>query len=221
MRFTILTLLTIAASALGQEGGPRFPMNRTHGVNHGANHEGHGNHPRGEGQRTWGYAPSGHPHGPPAFVKGMPVGKGCLNSTSVDYLVKGYTYLLQYPGGADFNETADDILSDKFAVWSDSINTLGNRTLGTPAYPSLQAFIASQAVTPPLPTVGTLSTSYTCDQIFWRWNATGIGKDAMRVQGMILFDVDVAAVQIDTVYSEFNTAAFWVDLGNPECQASK
>jgi hypothetical protein len=96
--------------------------------------------------------------------------------------------------------------------------------LGTPAYPSLQAFIASQAVTPPLPNVQTLSTFHSCDQISWRWNATGIQNPQVQVNnpvpvlGLITFSVDVGQKKIDTVYSEFNTAAFQHDLGNPECQ---
>jgi len=76
-------------------------------------------------------------------------------------------------------------------------------------------------VTPPLPSVQTLSTSHTCGPIFWRWNASGIGNQQMRVQGMIAVDVDVDTLKIDTVYSEFNTAAFWTDLSNKECQGKK
>jgi len=143
---------------------------------------------------------------------------GCLNDTDVQTLVNGYTYLLQSPGGPDFNKTALAILSDEFAVYSDSINTLGNRPLGAPAYPSLQVFLATQAQTPPLPVVQTLATFHTCDQISWRWNASGIGSNEVPVRGMITFDVNATTKQINTVYSEFNTAAFLVDLGNPECK---
>lgn len=53
----------------------------------------------------------------------------CLSNDDVQTLVNGYTYLLEKPGGPDFNSTANAILSDQFTVWSDSINTLGNRTV--------------------------------------------------------------------------------------------
>ena len=54
----------------------------------------------------------------------------CLNQTDVDTLISGYTYLLEKPGGPDFNSTAASILStDKFMVYSDSINSLSNRTV--------------------------------------------------------------------------------------------
>lgn len=58
----------------------------------------------------------------------------------------------------------------------------------------------------------------TCDKISWRWRATGIGSNQFEINGIINFDVNAQTVQIDTVYSEFNTAAFEADLGFPECQ---
>jgi len=146
---------------------------------------------------------------------------GCLNQTEVNNLISGYTYLLEKPGGPDFNSTAEAILSPSFMVFSDSINTLSQRPLGGPSYPSLEVFIATQAVTPPLPVVQTISSFYTCNQISWQWNATGIGANTLRVNGMIVFDVNATTSQINTVYSEFNTAAFQTDLGNPECKTSK
>lgn len=90
--------------------------------------------------------------------------------------------------------------------------------LGQPAYPSKQAYIDSQAQTPPLPVVETLGVFNTCDKISWRWRATGIGSNQFEINGIINFDVNPETVQIDTVYSEFNTAAFQADLGFPECQ---
>jgi hypothetical protein len=55
--------------------------------------------------------------------------EACLNDTGASYLINGYTYLLEHPGGPDFNSTAMAILSDKFVVSSDSINFLSNRTV--------------------------------------------------------------------------------------------
>ncbi|KAL1877940.1 hypothetical protein Daus18300_002294 [Diaporthe australafricana] len=144
----------------------------------------------------------------------------CLNDTSVATLVDGYTYLLEKPLGPDFNSTAEAILSDKFQVFSDSILTLSQRPFGQPAYPSKQAYIDSQAQTPPLPVVTTLGTFYTCDKISWRWQATGIGSNQFEINGIINFETNPQTVQIDTVYSEFNTGAFQADLGFPECQQS-
>ena len=55
-----------------------------------------------------------------------PAAQTCLNASQVTTLLNGYTYLLEYPQGADFNATAEALLSDKFAVYSDSINTLAS-----------------------------------------------------------------------------------------------
>lgn len=64
---------------------------------------------------------------------GQPPRLACLNATGVQILVEGYTYLLEHPGGADFNSTAEAILSDtSFVVESDSILTLSGRAVRTP-----------------------------------------------------------------------------------------
>lgn len=97
---------------------------------------------------------------------------------------------------------------------------MNQKQLGQLAYPSREAYIGSQSVTPPLPVVETLATFHTCDKISWRWNASGIGSGQYEVKGIIVFEVDPQAVQIDAVYSEFNTAAFEAVLGFPECQTS-
>lgn len=65
--------------------------------------------------------------------------------------------------------------------------------------------------------VETLATFHTCDKIGWRWKASGIGSNQYGVKGIIEFDVNPVTVQIDAVYSEFNTAAFEALLGSPEC----
>lgn len=90
--------------------------------------------------------------------------------------------------------------------------------LGQPAYPSKQAYIDGQFQTPPLPVVETLGVFSNCDKISWRWRATGIGSNQFEINGIINFETNPETVQIDTVYSEFNTAAFQADLGFPECQ---
>lgn len=94
-----------------------------------------------------------------------------------------------------------------------SAHLLPIKQLGQPAYPSKAVYIATQFQTPPLPVVQTLGVFATCDQISWRWNASGIGSDKYEIKGIITFDVDAEAGQIETVYSEFNTAAFEADLG--------
>lgn len=66
-----------------------------------------------------------------ALAGGYGPPKNCLNQASIDTLINGYTYLLEHPGGPDFNSTAEAILSDKFQVLSDSILTLSGRPVST------------------------------------------------------------------------------------------
>ena len=61
----------------------------------------------------------------------------CLNSTSVIYLLNGYQYLLEHSRGPTFNATANGILSDRFFVSSDSINSLARRPVESPFYLNL------------------------------------------------------------------------------------
>lgn len=97
----LLTLVTSAAATAAVHESPRWAPNK-----YGSGGEG-GHHPQ----------PSPPPH--------YPV---CLNDTGVNTLVDGYTYLLEHPGGPDFNATAEAILSNSsFVVESDSILTLSGR----------------------------------------------------------------------------------------------
>lgn len=83
-----------------------------------------------------------------------------------------------------------------------------HKQLGTPAYPSKQAFIAGQAQTPALPGLKTLEVFHTCNKIAWRWIVTEFGTRQFEVKALITMDVDPAKLQIDQVFSEFNTIAF-------------
>lgn len=51
-------------------------------------------------------------------------GGPCLSSAAAQNIVDGYTYLLEHPGGPDFNATANELLDNSFQVFSDSIQTL-------------------------------------------------------------------------------------------------
>lgn len=101
----------------------------------------------------------------------------------------------------------------KASTCADMLPVTYQSQLGELAYPSKEAYIAGQFQTPPLPVVETLATFHTCDKINWRWEASGIGSNAYGVKGIIEFDVNPETVQIDAVYSEFNTAAFEALLG--------
>lgn len=72
----------------------------------------------------------------------------CLDDQAVATLVTGYTYLLEYPGGDEFNSTADAILSEDFVVLSDSILSLSGRDVSVDTNINYYLFLS-----PPLPTI--------------------------------------------------------------------
>lgn len=87
-----------------------------------------------------GTAAHGGPGWTPPYGRGggHPPHPACLNDTGVTTLVDGYTYLLEHPGGADFNSTAERILSNSsFVVESDSILTLSGRAVCHRIWPRL------------------------------------------------------------------------------------
>lgn len=64
------------------------------------------------------------PWGPPGGNWGNWPGKNCLADSDVQDIIAGYSYLLINPTGANFNSIASSLLSDKFFVSSDSIDSL-------------------------------------------------------------------------------------------------
>ena len=58
---------------------------------------------------------------------------GCLSEATASDIVTKYTYLLENPTGADFNSTANTLLTDDFVVWSDSIQFLGGKPVSLPS----------------------------------------------------------------------------------------
>lgn len=86
------------------------------------------------------------------------------------------------------------------------------------------AFIYGQFLTPPIPVVKTLDYFYSCNKLAWRWTGEQIGSSAFPVNGIITIDLDFngpsnvnGGALIKTVYSEFNTAKWLVDLGVTAC----
>lgn len=171
---------------------------------------------------------AGHPYNHPGY-------RACLNDTAAEAIVNRYKYLLEKPQAPDFSAKVYEVASPSFHVVSDSILTLSNRPVsrdrlsrvtemlirvqfGQDAYPSRDAFAGSGSVTPPLPNITTVDIFHNCNKISWRWYTTNVGP--VRVSGIIDMDVNATTHQINAVYSEFNSGAFWINLGNPECKKS-
>ncbi|KAH9834695.1 S-adenosyl-L-methionine-dependent methyltransferase, partial [Teratosphaeria destructans] len=87
--------------------------------------------------------------------------------------------------------------------------------LGATTFASRAAFEAGQGAQPAIP-FEQLNLWYNCDNVFLRWRST---MSPEIVTGIIILETtkaDASSAQpwlIDTVYSEFNSGAWLVDLG--------
>ena len=146
-------------------------------------------------------------------------GDSCLCLDVATEIVNGFLSLIS----AYNNDTANALLADNFVDTSDSIDYLAGIPLGGPTFPSKAIFELGQGSQPPVPISLLKIDAVTCDVIAFRWVAfPAIGT--LGVNGIdILYTVnggDKNSVgpggwQISQVFSEFNSAAWIVDLGLP------
>jgi len=138
----------------------------------------------------------------------------CLTDAQATNIVNQFASLLINPASPDFVRTAIALLADDFTDTSDSIDILAGIPLGVTTFPSKDAFIGGQGQQPPIPSLQTLDIFHSCNKIAWRWLATGIGSGTFEVKGINAFTVNNPSTgQIDAVYSEFNSAAWFRDIG--------
>ena len=142
-----------------------------------------------------------------------------LSSSVATTIVNSFASLL-----TSFDATvADNLLSSSFTDTSDSINWLGGYPLGGVTFPSKQAFIAGQGSQPPIGLTILAIDSFTPGGVItFRWVAN-VGSQQYAVKGInVLYaslkgkncdKVGPDGWQLDTVYSEFNSAAWVVDIG--------
>lgn len=86
--------------------------------------------------------------------------------------------------------------------------------LGEPTFDSLEAFKEGQGSQPPIP-FEILQLWHTCDTVVIRWRTTVQEGATQIVTGIIVMETEYkdGDFLIDTVYSEFNSGAWLVDLG--------
>ncbi|KAF2718378.1 hypothetical protein K431DRAFT_287661 [Polychaeton citri CBS 116435] len=121
------------------------------------------------------------------------------------------------------DELADAALTTDFTDYSSSVNTLiNNGTAGepgdipllSPTFSSLEQFKAGQSAQPPIP-FDQLNIWHSCDTVIIRWYS----NMDVPVPGIIVMETCPAPAgnqfpyQISTVYSEFNSGAWLLDLG--------
>ncbi|KAL2426706.1 hypothetical protein ABEF95_001630 [Exophiala dermatitidis] len=120
-------------------------------------------------------------------------------------------------------DVATNLLAPDFTDTSDSINFLAGIPLGSVTFPSPAAYIAGQGAQPPIGLEVLNIDAVTCQGVIvFRWVAT-VGLNVDPVKGIsVLYTVKSGSnantvgpngYQLETLYSEFNSAAWVLDIG--------
>ncbi|KIX92953.1 uncharacterized protein Z520_11226 [Fonsecaea multimorphosa CBS 102226] len=147
----------------------------------------------------------------------------CLSSAAASSVVNGFGSLLT----AYTNATANSLLASDFTDTSDSINVLAGYPLGSTTFPSKLAFELGQGSEPAIGFSVLGIDAVTCNVIAFRWEA--ILGSSSPVKGIdILYTENPTGTedgwQIQTIYSEFNSCTWSVEIGGtcvPPSQARR
>ncbi|KAF2484534.1 hypothetical protein BDY17DRAFT_323379 [Neohortaea acidophila] len=151
----------------------------------------------------------------------------CMCADDAQQVASNFQALIGQPFSATLAEAA---LAPTFTDYSDSVIELinagcpGPLTLGNPTFTSRETFIQGQGKQAPIP-FQILNLYNTCSAVILRWrsSAPGFVQPEQQVTGIIILetvanpDAAAAASQpwlIETVYSEFNSGAWLIDVGN-------
>ncbi|USW47324.1 hypothetical protein Slin15195_G006430 [Septoria linicola] len=119
------------------------------------------------------------------------------------------------------NELANASLTTDFVDYSDSVIELINNgcsnspvALGTATFASRASFEAGQGAQPAIP-FQQLNIWHNCNTVTIRWLSSGPGQEPQQVTGIIVLETVRKSGKwlIKTVYSEFNSGAWLVNLG--------
>ncbi|KAK3673957.1 hypothetical protein LTR78_006159 [Recurvomyces mirabilis] len=144
----------------------------------------------------------------------------CMSSADADQVAINFQNLISNYSSS----LAEASLTTGFQDYSDSVTSLidagctGPQPLGSVTFASRDAFIAGQGSQPNIP-FERLNLWYGCDAVFLRWRTTIAPGAPEFVTGIIVLETTQAAAGsenawlINTVYSEFNSGAWLVDLG--------
>jgi len=150
-------------------------------------------------------------------------GAKCMSSSDAQQVATNFKNLI-----ADYSdELADSSLTKNFHDYSDSVNELinsgcsGPQALGSATFTSLAAFKAGQSQQPAIP-FEQLNIWNNCDTVVIRWRSA---QSPEIVTGNIVMETVYhgGSWKIETVYSEFNSGAWLVNLNvfTPTCSSSR
>lgn len=156
----------------------------------------------------------------------------CIPYSTAQQLVNDWVTTLTTP-----TDTAvfTNLLAPSFTDTSDSINFIAGIPLGSVTFPSAEAYTQGQGSQQPIGLSILNIDAVTCEGVIAvRWVAT-VGEAIDNVKGIsVLYavqsgsDCDVVGPsgwQLGTLYSEFNSAAWAIDIGgscvSPAAQASR
>jgi len=150
----------------------------------------------------------------------------CMTDSQAQRVATNFKTLI-----ADYSdELADATMTTDFSDYSGGVNTLinsgclGPQPLNDATFSSLEEFKAGQGAQPAIP-FEQLNLWHTCDTVVIRWTSA---QDPEPVTGNIVMEAVPSKKGssepwlIQTVYSEFNSGAWLVNLGvfEPSCNAT-
>lgn len=149
-------------------------------------------------------------------------GAPCMTQADAETVAANFRSLIVDFSAAD----AKKFLTANYHDYSSSVNTLIDSGCTTPlpldavTFASRAAFITGQGSQPAIPWQ-TLNVWHTCDTVIARWRSAQAPEEITGIVVMETAYVD-GEYKIETVYSEFNSGAWLVDIGvwTPSCPAS-
>ncbi|KAM0804921.1 hypothetical protein BDR22DRAFT_885015 [Usnea florida] len=156
------------------------------------------------------------------------LGNSCLNNSDAQTLANNFGWLISsWTLNTSYSQSLANVsIATQIHDYSDSIRDLESRGCAVGPQPldnSSAAFDADQLKVPPFP-LRILNLWHSCDVITFRWVSA---QTPDRVVGIVVLETVLAPTgrrMISAVYSEFNTAAWFVNIGvfkPSNCTSSK
>lgn len=143
----------------------------------------------------------------------------CLTNDTATVLISGYSSLLTNYTDA----VADSLLAADFTDTSDSINELAGYPPGSTTFPAKIAFKYGQGAQPSIGFTVLSIDTVTCTNVAFRW-AANVGQGLFPIKGINSFVASnlnntSQGWQIKSMYSEFNSLGWLINLGG-QCSFS-